>query len=71
MPKFTREDWEKLRNHYHVAFQKWPDAAFNSLLDTVYGSQTHTATNPGGPDDTDALMVCAAHAEPPIPPAKS
>jgi hypothetical protein len=64
MPKLTREDWMMLRNKYHVAFVTLNERLFELLLNKIYeGSK-----DPDIVDDTDALMVYLAHAEPPIPP---
>jgi hypothetical protein len=68
MPKLTRSDWEKLRNEYHVAFSGMHQRLFSLLLEKVYAGEKEG--NPGELDDIDALLIAAAHAEPPIPPAK-
>jgi hypothetical protein len=73
MPKLTREDWQKLRDHYGVAFTGMPSNLFTVLLDKVFGFQQKSNPgsvnpNPGELDDVDATMVCLAHSEPGIQP---
>jgi hypothetical protein len=63
MPKLAKQDWEKLKAD-KVAFSAMPQKLFKSLLDKVYASG-----NTGEFDDTDALMIYLARAEPPIQPA--
>ena len=67
MPKLTRQDWELLRDQYHVAFSGMHEDLFILLLDKVYG-QNSPKNNPGELDNADALMIYLAHAEPPISP---
>jgi len=78
MPKLTRQDWEKLRDEYHVAFRSWSSKAFKDLLDAAYGNESEAKNNPGSYsanpgtaaiDNTDALMISHVYAEPPIQPA--
>ena len=67
MALLTRKDWEKLRSEYHVAFSRMHPRLFKLFLDKMFG-------NPGGDsstgqlDDTDAMMIYLARAEPPIQP---
>lgn len=68
MPKLTREDWETLKNKYHVAFSGMDKKLFQLLLDKVYAGEG--GSNPGELDDIDGLMVSLSHSEPPIPPIK-
>ncbi|UCG91636.1 MAG: hypothetical protein JSV97_11240 [candidate division WOR-3 bacterium] len=63
MPKLTPEDWRKLREK-RVAFTGLSERIFELLLAKIYEG----AKDPDQVDDTDALMVYLAHAEPPIPP---
>ncbi|KPL04482.1 MAG: hypothetical protein AMJ90_00630 [candidate division Zixibacteria bacterium SM23_73_2] len=71
MPKLTPEDWRKLRDEYHVAFTTWPKDVFESLLVKVCMpkiSSGSSSSSQGEIDETDALMMRQAHAEPPIVP---
>jgi len=65
MPKLTRNDWERLREEFHVAFSGMNSHLFSLLLDIIYSAN---AKDPDVIDDIDALMIYLAHAEPPIPP---
>ena len=73
MPLLTREDWETLRNRYHVAFWGMDPALFQLLLDKVYGPKSNPGSDPphaSGVDDADAMMIYLVRggAEPPIGP---
>lgn len=68
MPKITRQDWEMLRNRYHVAFSRMHPDLFKLLLEKVYSPKNNPGSdcaNSGELDETDALMIYLAHAEPP------
>lgn len=68
MPKLTRQDWEKLRNEYRVAFSRMHPDLFKLFLDKVYGNPGSDSANPGDLDDIDAMMIYLARGEPPIQP---
>jgi hypothetical protein len=66
MSKLTRQDWERLRGRYKVAFTGMRSNVFTTLLDKVYGPRKKgnpgsDSANEGNLDDTDALMVYLAH----------
>lgn len=63
MPKLTPQDWQILKDK-HVAFSSMHQHLFELLLAKIYAG----SKDPDQVDDTDALMVYLAHAEPPIPP---
>jgi hypothetical protein len=65
MPKLTRNDWERFREEFHVAFSGMNPHLFSLLLDIIYSGNVE---DPDEIDEIDALMIYLAHAEPPIPP---
>ncbi|MCW4043341.1 MAG: hypothetical protein NWE90_06425 [Candidatus Bathyarchaeota archaeon] len=65
MPKLTKNDWERLREEFNVAFSGMNPHLFALLLDKIYSGNPE---DPDEIDDIDALMIYLAHAEPPIPP---
>lgn len=65
MPKLTRNDWERLREEFKVAFVGMKPELFTLLLDIIYDRDLK---DPDIIDNIDALMIYLAHAEPPIPP---
>jgi hypothetical protein len=46
MPLLTREDWERLRNKYKVAFYGMPPDLFQLLMDKVYGPRASSGNVP-------------------------
>jgi len=71
MSLLTRKDWELLRNKYNVSFSRMHPDLFNLFMEKIYGAedikQTEVSAR-GELDDTDAMMIYLAGAEPPIRP---
>jgi len=71
MSLLTRKDWELLRDKYNVSFSRMHPDLFNLFMEKVYGTkdmdQGETSAR-GELDDTDAMMIYLARAEPPIRP---
>ncbi len=71
MSLLTRKDWELLRNKYNVSFSRMHPDLFDLFMEKVYGTEDvdqAEASARGEHDDTDAMMIYLACAEPPIRP---